>query len=108
MLLFTAFWSLKTAHVLLMHHHDSTEHPVCEASHDQNSAHIHDERWANDDCSLCAFVVSASELFSFPALLAFQSKLPESESPVFYHAPVFSKKACDSTMHRGPPVCSVM
>jgi hypothetical protein len=93
---------LKTAHVLLLHHHDE-EHPVCEASHDSNSAHIHDERWANEDCSLCAFVIAASEPFSLPFLPDFQSKLPDSASPAYYQAPAFSKKACDSAMRRGPP-----
>jgi hypothetical protein len=103
MLVFTTFWSLKTAHVLLLHH-VASEHPVCDASHDANLAHIHDERWANDDCTLCAFVVSASEIFSLPALPALKSKIPDSEAPVFYFTPVFSKKACDSAMRRGPPV----
>lgn len=104
MVFFTAFWSLKTAHVLVLHHHASSDHPVCEAAHDQKSAHIHDKRWANEDCSLCAFVVSVSEPFLLPALPILFSKLPDSESPVFYFAPVFSKKACDASMLRGPPV----
>ncbi|MDO8365196.1 MAG: hypothetical protein Q7T20_00260 [Saprospiraceae bacterium] len=103
-LLFSAFWSLKTVHVLASHHHDVSEHPVCESAHDSNSAHIHDERWAIDDCSICAFVVSISESFSLTGLPIFLSKLPESESPIFYQAPVFANKACDSAMRRGPPV----
>ncbi len=103
MLLFTAFWSLKTAHVLVWHHHDASEHPVCEASHDPNSTHIHDGRWANDDCALCAFVVSVSEPFSLTGLPVFFTKLPESPSPVFYQAPVFAQKGSDSAMRRGPP-----
>ena len=104
MLLFTAFWSLKTAHVLMMHHHDASEHPVCEVAHDPNSTHIHDERWANDDCTLCAFVVSASEPFSQISLPVFLTKLPESPRPVFYQTPVFAKNTSDSAMRRGPPV----
>ncbi|MBC7775143.1 MAG: hypothetical protein H7246_06855 [Phycisphaerae bacterium] len=103
MLLFTAFWSLKTVHVLVLHHHNPSEHPVCELAHDQQGTHIHDERWASENCSLCAFVVSASDSFSLPVFPALLPKLPESESPVFYLAPAFSKKACDSTMRRGPP-----
>jgi len=101
-LLFSAFWSLKATHVLLSHHHDE-EHLVCEASHDSNSAHIHDERWANDNCSLCAFVISASESFSLLALPDFQAKLPDSAPPVGYQAPLFAKKAHDAAMRRGPP-----
>jgi hypothetical protein len=104
MLLFTALWSVKTAHVLLSHHHHQEEHPVCEATHDPNSAHIHDERWGVEDCSLCAFVVSVTEPFYLPSLPVFLSKLPDSESPVFYNTPVFSKETCDVSMHRGPPV----
>ena len=103
MLLFTAMWSLKTGHVLLLHHSEAVKHPVCEVAHDQKSAHIHDERWAKEDCLLCAFVVSAQEPFVLPELPDLLSKLPDSESPAFYFAPVFSKKACDSAMRRGPP-----
>jgi len=40
-----------------------------------------------------------------PSLPVFLSKLPESESSVFYHAPVFAKKASDAAMRRGPPCC---
>jgi len=103
MLLFTALWSVKTAHVLLSHHHHQAEHPVCETSHDPKSAHIHDERWGVEDCSLCAFVVSVSEPFYLPSPPVFLSKLPDSESPVFYNSPVFAKRASDSFMRRGPP-----
>lgn len=103
MLLFTAFWSLKTVHILALHHHHAAEHPVCEVSHDPGAAHIHDERWAKEDCSICAFVVSVPEPFSLPAFQLHLSKLPESESPVFYQEPVFAKKASDSVMRRGPP-----
>jgi len=102
MLLFSAFWSLKTAHVILSHHHEE-EHPVCEASHDPNSTHIHDERWAKDDCTICAFVIAASELIPSPPLPNFLAKHPDSASPICYQAPVFAKKACDAAMRRGPP-----
>ncbi|MFN0176116.1 MAG: hypothetical protein ACKVU0_15820 [Saprospiraceae bacterium] len=102
-LLFTALWSVKTAHVLLSHHHHQDEHPVCEATHDPNSAHIHDERWSVEDCSLCAFVVSVPEPFVLGILPNFLSKLPDSESPIFYHTPAFAKKGSDSVMRRGPP-----
>ena len=107
LLLFTAFWSLKTVHVLALHHHHGDDHPVCEVSHDPNGAHIHDERWANDDCALCAFVVSVPEPFSLPTFSILFSKLPDSESPVFYQAPVFFKKAADAVMRRGPPSLAI-
>lgn len=103
LLVFLAAWSLKTAHVLLLHHSDQAKHPVCEAAYEHHGTHLHDERWVNEDCSLCAFVVSVSEPFALPVLIAFLSKLPDSESPAFYFAPFYSKKACDSAMRRGPP-----
>lgn len=102
--LFTAFWSLKTMHVLVFHHHTQAEHPVCEAAHDQKSAHIHDERWAKEDCTLCAFVVSVQESFSIPELRDILHKLPESTSPDFYQAPGLPTKANDAFQQRGPPM----
>jgi len=102
-LLFTAFWSLKTVHVWVLHHHKQVEHPVCEASHDQNSAHIHDERWAKEDCTLCAFVVSVQAPFSIPSLPDLMVQIPESETPIGYRSPVFIRKSCDAVMRRGPP-----
>jgi len=105
LLLFTAFWSSKTVHVLLAHHHDhEAEHLVCDAAHDPNVAHIHDDRWATEDCSICAFVVSVPEPFSLLSLPKFFPKLPNSASPVFYHTPVCDKQVCDPAMRRGPPV----
>jgi len=103
LLLFTGLWSVKTAHVLLSHHHAVAEHPKCEVSHDPNLSHIHDERWAKEDCSLCAFVVSVPEHFTLPTLPALLSSLPESGLPLFYHAPGFSRTAGDPAMRRGPP-----
>lgn len=98
-------WWLKTAHVLLLHHAEHAEHhhPVCEAAHDPNQAHIHDERWAKEDCVLCAFVVSVPEPFSQPLLADVHAKLPDHSPAIFYAAPVFSRQVCDAAMRRGPP-----
>jgi hypothetical protein len=60
-MVFSLGWMLKTAHVLLAHTHDHGEHLVCALDYGQNATHIHDERFAPDDCSLCAFVLSDSE-----------------------------------------------
>lgn len=103
MLLFAAFWLFKTAHTLSEHHHDHANREACKTLCDHSRAHLHTLHWAKDDCSLCAFVVSVPEPFVLSALPDFLAKLPDSESPVFYRAPVFSKKACDSAMRRGPP-----
>jgi hypothetical protein len=101
--LFSAFWSQKSLHVLFAHHHDHEEHLVCEAAHDPNTAHIHDERWAVEDCTLCAFVVHAAEPFVLAALPVFSFQLPESELLPCYLGPACSKQARDSAMRRGPP-----
>lgn len=103
LLLFSTFWSLKTGHILLAHHHESEEHPVCEVSHDPKSAHIHDERWAFEDCSICAFVVSVLEPYALPGLPIFSIKTPISTAPIFYQTPLFAKKDQDAEMLRGPP-----
>jgi hypothetical protein len=99
-LLFTTAWSANSLHDFFLHH----EHPVCEAAYDGKGVHIHDERYEAHECSLCALLLSAQGLVSILTLPHLSSKLPESESPNFYHAPVQSKTACDSTLRRGPPV----
>jgi len=102
-LVFAAACSLKTVHSLLLHHAHA-DHPVCEAAYEHQGVHLHDERYSPDDCSLCAFVLSVPEMLSISAFVTRAVKLPDSESPNFYHAPVNSKTACDSTLRRGPPV----
>lgn len=100
-LLFTTAWSVSSLHDFFLHH----EHPVCEASFDDGrGTHIHDERYESKACSLCIFVLTSQALISILTLPHLSSKLPESESPKFYHAPIQSKTACDSTLRRGPPV----
>lgn len=94
---------MKTVHVLVLHHHTGENHPVCEATHDANSAHIHDESWAKEDCLLCAFVVSVPEPFTLPLLQLCFSKVPDIAVSVFYHAPVIAQKVTDVMMRRGPP-----
>lgn len=102
-LIFAAACSLKTVHGLLLHHSHAAR-PLCEAKYDGKGAHIHDERYAANDCSLCAFVLSVPEMLSISALFAPPAKLPDSESPVLYQQPAVKKTACDSTLRRGPPV----
>ncbi|HRI59998.1 MAG TPA: hypothetical protein PK228_09755 [Saprospiraceae bacterium] len=99
-LCFTTAWSLNTLHDLLLHH----PHPVCEAAYDGKGTHIHDERYEGHGCTLCALLLSAPELTARADLLALTSKLPDSESPDFYTAPVRPGAMCGSTLLRGPPV----
>lgn len=102
-LLFTTVWSVSSLHDFFLHH--DHEHPVCEAAYEgSNGTHIHDDRYEANDCSLCAFVLSVPEVLSFLTLPTQPTKLPDSESPNFYHSPTQSKTACDSTLRRGPPV----
>lgn len=96
-------WSLKTGHGFLRHHAGEAKHPVCEAGYEHNVVHIHDERWAKEDCSLCDFVVSVSEVYSLPLLSCRKAALPGLERPLYYVEPFFSKKDKDSVMRRGPP-----
>jgi hypothetical protein len=104
LLLFLAFFSLKASHALLAHHHDhEADHPVCEVTHDPGVAHIHDERWAVEDCSFCTFVISVPEPFSLPVLQDIWVKSPVNSTPNYYVAPHFSKASFDIHYRRGPP-----
>ncbi|MBN8677529.1 MAG: hypothetical protein J0M29_04845 [Chitinophagales bacterium] len=102
-LLFSAFWSLKTMHLLLVHHHHEAAHPVCEVSHDPSSAHIHDERWAVEDCTICAFVVSVPELFAAFLMEDMVLQAPVQCKPAMYTPPVYVKATFDANFRRGPP-----
>lgn len=78
-LIFAAFWSLKTAHVLFWHHAHHNA-PVCEAAHDERASHLHDERYNPDDCSICAFICAIPEIqpvsVQLPTLRVFTNALP--------------------------------
>lgn len=90
-------------HVLLLHHHHDLDHPVCEISHDPGAAHIHDERWAVEDCTLCAFTVSVPEPFILPLLEDIRLKTPESSAPGQYATPFYAKPDFSAGLLRGPP-----
>jgi hypothetical protein len=106
MLIFTALWSLKTTHGWLAHEHDHAAHPVCSAAADHHSAHLHDESWAKEDCTLCAFVVSIPEPFVLPEWPVIFGELPCAAVYSLYVAPQLSKEACDRAMRRGPPAAA--
>jgi hypothetical protein len=103
--LLTTFWSLKVAHGFLWH---DTQHrhdkPVCEAARQDksNTPHLHDERFSADDCTLCGFVLSASELPQLPEF-AMRALVGFSAAPAL-HRPQQSGISVLSTRLRGPPV----
>ncbi|MBK9338936.1 MAG: hypothetical protein IPM98_21320 [Lewinellaceae bacterium] len=101
-LVFLMSLTLKTGHLLLLHH-DHQDIPTCEAGHDSHTAHLHDERYNPDDCSICAF------LFATPELTAHLIR-PEVPGRVF--SQVLSSldvshhlSAPYATQLRGPPAC---
>jgi hypothetical protein len=104
LLFFVAMWSLKTAHGWLSHDHGHADHPVCEAAYDHHKAHFHDDRYANEDCSMCAFVVSVADAPPVWHALGFlASPKIALKSPFFYEKPLVSA-GFDLTQRRGPPV----
>ncbi|MBL7827500.1 MAG: hypothetical protein JNJ57_12765 [Saprospiraceae bacterium] len=101
-LVFVAFWLTKTMHVLVLHHHH--DHPVCTASsNDRSEHHFHDERYADDECSICAFVFAIPELISVSVALKNDTPSPSQTQPT-YLAPACTDLAHDTTHRRGPPV----
>lgn len=74
-----------------------------EAEHDPNVAHIHDERYAKEQCSLCAFVLSTPELLSITSVLSKLGEVPDS-SVSFPCTPSCTRTIHDTTCLRGPPV----
>jgi len=100
-LIFTTVWAVNSLHDFFLHH----EHPVCEESYaGSKGVHIHDERYEAHGCSLCALLLSPPALVALLSLPALHAKLPDSESPNFYHTLLHSKTVCDSVLLRGPPV----
>jgi hypothetical protein len=50
-------------HQLVHHNHSGKQEcGVNENPHDPHTTHLHDERYANEQCSLCAFVLSTPEI----------------------------------------------
>ena len=101
LLIFLTMWSVKMGHAFFAHHRH-TDRPVCEAALDHSTAHLHDERYAGEDCSLCAFVLAVPDVFSISAL-------PNDAPSVPYTAPLLpyesrtGQSAFDTTVSRGPP-----
>lgn len=94
-------WMLKMSHALASHHRH-TDRPVCEAASDRSDTHLHDERYAGEDCSLCAFVLAVPDYISFSVLLTSASPAPDTAQTMLYES-LRGKTAFDTTVLRGPP-----
>ncbi|MBK6929609.1 MAG: hypothetical protein IPH12_01640 [Saprospirales bacterium] len=100
-LAFVAAWGLKTSHLLLLHHVHHTI-PVCEAEHDENSAHLHDARYNPDDCSICAHLLAVPELVSVSAALA--APAPARQDCLAVRPRPLRSCSPEVSRSRGPPV----
>lgn len=98
---FLAMWSVKMGHAFFAHHQHA-DRPVCEAAADHSTAHLHDERYAGEDCSLCAFVLAVPDVFSISVLLSPAASTPDTASPTLYES-LSGQSAFDTTVSRGPP-----
>jgi len=101
LLLFLTFWSAKTGHALLMHHQHA-DHPVCAAASDNSTAHLHDERYAPEDCTLCAFVPAVQEVFVVPVWTTEFIPAPDTQQPLMYESEA-GRLADTAAVSRGPP-----
>ncbi|HOY07328.1 MAG TPA: hypothetical protein PLO67_18095 [Saprospiraceae bacterium] len=101
LLVFLAMWSVKMGHAFFAHHQHA-DRPVCEAAADHSTAHVHDERYAGEDCSLCAFVLAVPDVFSISVLLNAPSSTPDTAVLLPYESRS-GQTAFDTTVSRGPP-----
>jgi len=99
-LLFVSAWFSKSAHGFFLHQDD--DHLVCNIAFEKGQ-HLHDQRYAGNDCAFCAFVISTPEVPVFwrPVQRVVAPAFTQSE-PAFYSRPsVFA--GFDLTFRRGPP-----
>ncbi|MCB9344896.1 MAG: hypothetical protein R3A50_12690 [Saprospiraceae bacterium] len=94
-------WSWVTLHRLQSHHeHKGMD---CSAYYDGHSTHVHDDRYTNEHCFLCAFLLNS------PAIISITQTLVSSHQAFEYQ----NNFQCDCSLHRyvldttflrGPPV----
>jgi hypothetical protein len=94
---------LRAAHGLLFHQCHEHERLHCSLETEGKGTHIHDERFAPGDCSLCEFVFQACS-FSPLALhtLAYERITAIVIQPR-HEAPTLRNAALDAAPSRGPP-----
>jgi len=95
-----AGWSMGMVHRLFQHHEHSG--PECMVNYDHDATHLHDERYANEHCTLCAFVLSAPYMLSVSALAA-KPALVTASKATFQLSPSCTNTIHDTTRLRGPP-----
>ena len=99
------FWLMKALHPLLEHHHAHEDHPACTAAdRDRSEHHLHDERYAVDECSICEFLLSVQECTPRPAELVLRSQPEVKSSPAAVTGLYFSGEQAVTCL-RGPPAC---
>lgn len=86
----------------LLAHHDHADRPTCYVATDHDGTHLHDERYAGEDCSLCAFVLAVPDVFSISVLVRPAASLPHM-APTMLYETRHDKTAFDTTDLRGPP-----
>jgi hypothetical protein len=101
---FLTMWSVKMGHAFFMHHRHA-DRPVCEAAADRYSAHLHDERYTGEDCTLCAFVLAVPEIFSISVLPDVVLVAPATTRPSLYRS-LYGQSGYDTTVCRGPPAAA--
>lgn len=103
--LLLGFWLMKALHPLLEHHHSHEDHPVCTAAErDRSVHHLHDERYATDECSVCAFVLSTQECA--PSVSGFVlCHDPSTESTTLNTISCYFSASYETACPRGPPAC---
>jgi hypothetical protein len=97
-LLFVAF-TAKELHHVLAHHHDVVN--ICEDA-TKGEAHLHDETYIPDECSLCDFTFSIYD-FSLPTFSVIYKKNVAKKTLFAYTSAIISNKHFFKQL-RGPPV----
>jgi hypothetical protein len=99
------FWLMKALHPLLEHHHSHEAHPVCTAAErDRSEHHLHDERYATDECSICAFVLSIQECAPDAPGFVLCTAPATTSAPLSTITCYFSADY-EISCPRGPPAC---
>lgn len=99
---FAAAWLLRVAHGYAAHAGHGHERPVCSAAHaGSDKIHLHDERYAANDCPVCAFWFAVPELPSITVLQSHQTILAATAAPEYQSADV--RRTPEANFRRGPP-----
>lgn len=98
--LFVTTWFTRSVHVLWVHH--QAERPPCEA-HDEHVLHLHDERYAVEDCLTCTCLMAVADLPPLWVLTASLHSPKASPRIIFVDACPSLWAGYDLTCRRGPP-----